>query len=64
LRALDDLVRLGKVGYVGASEYASWQLAHAALHDATHYDTEEALATWAEVRGRGLNELAQAWLLA
>ena len=31
LRALDDLVRLGKVCYVGASEYASWQLAHANL---------------------------------
>jgi aryl-alcohol dehydrogenase-like predicted oxidoreductase len=31
LRALDDLVRLGKVCYVGASEYALWQLAHANL---------------------------------
>src|SRR5205814_9893998 len=31
LRALDDLLRLGKVCYVGASEYASWQLAHANL---------------------------------
>ena len=29
LRALDDLVRTGKVCYVGASAYASWQLAHA-----------------------------------
>lgn len=29
LRALDDLVRMGKVRYVGASAYASWQLAHA-----------------------------------
>jgi aryl-alcohol dehydrogenase-like predicted oxidoreductase len=29
LRALDDLVRLGKVRYIGASAYASWQLAHA-----------------------------------
>lgn len=27
LRALDDLVRMGKILYVGASEYASWQLA-------------------------------------
>jgi aryl-alcohol dehydrogenase-like predicted oxidoreductase len=31
LRALDDLVRWGKVRYVGASEFASWQLAHANL---------------------------------
>jgi aryl-alcohol dehydrogenase-like predicted oxidoreductase len=31
LRALDDLVRQGTVCYVGASEYASWQLAHANL---------------------------------
>jgi aryl-alcohol dehydrogenase-like predicted oxidoreductase len=29
LRALDDLIRMGKVCYVGASRYASWQLAHA-----------------------------------
>jgi aryl-alcohol dehydrogenase-like predicted oxidoreductase len=31
LRALDDLIRLGKVRYIGASAYASWQLAHANL---------------------------------
>lgn len=31
LRALDDLVRLGKICYIGASAYASWQLAHANL---------------------------------
>ena len=31
LRALDDLVRAGKVRYVGASAYASWQLAKANL---------------------------------
>jgi aryl-alcohol dehydrogenase-like predicted oxidoreductase len=29
LRALDDLIRIGKVCYIGASAYASWQLAHA-----------------------------------
>ncbi|HXG51227.1 MAG TPA: aldo/keto reductase [candidate division Zixibacteria bacterium] len=29
LRALDDLIRAGKVRYVGASAFASWQLAHA-----------------------------------
>jgi aryl-alcohol dehydrogenase-like predicted oxidoreductase len=31
LRAFDDLIRLGKVRYIGASAYASWQLAHANL---------------------------------
>jgi aryl-alcohol dehydrogenase-like predicted oxidoreductase len=29
LRGLDDLIRMGKVCYIGASAYASWQLAHA-----------------------------------
>jgi 1-deoxyxylulose-5-phosphate synthase len=29
LRALDDLIRMGKVCYIGASAYASWQVAHA-----------------------------------
>ncbi len=31
LRALDDLIRAGKVRYIGASNYASWQLAKANL---------------------------------
>ena len=31
LRALDDLIHMGKVRYVGASNFASWQLAHANL---------------------------------
>ncbi len=31
LRALDDLIRAGKVRYVGASNFAAWQLAHANL---------------------------------
>jgi aryl-alcohol dehydrogenase-like predicted oxidoreductase len=31
LRGLDDLIRMGKVTYIGASLYASWQLAHANL---------------------------------
>jgi aryl-alcohol dehydrogenase-like predicted oxidoreductase len=30
----------------------------------THYATVEALTVWATARGWGLNELAQAWLLA
>jgi 1-deoxyxylulose-5-phosphate synthase len=29
LRGLDDLIRMGKICYLGASAYASWQLAHA-----------------------------------
>jgi aryl-alcohol dehydrogenase-like predicted oxidoreductase len=31
LRGLDDLIRQGKVRYIGASNFASWQLAHANL---------------------------------
>jgi aryl-alcohol dehydrogenase-like predicted oxidoreductase len=31
LRALDDLLRAGKVRYIGASNYAAWQLARANL---------------------------------
>jgi aryl-alcohol dehydrogenase-like predicted oxidoreductase len=139
LRALDDVIRMGKVRYIGASAYASWQLAHAnvlaemkgwtafvviqseynllrrdverevlpycrahrvgfvpyyplaggfltgkyergkppppgsrgentravrELMTEANYNTVVRLATWAEARGRGVNELAQAWLLA
>lgn len=139
LRALDDLIRQGKVRYAGASNFASWQLAHANLlaevRDWTpfvviqseyhvlerdverevlpycrafkvgfvpyfplaggfltgkyqrgqsappgsrgesnsyvqqymteaNYDKIEQLSAWAQARNRGLNELAQAWLLA
>ncbi|MFQ5610744.1 MAG: aldo/keto reductase [Anaerolineae bacterium] len=139
LRGLDDLVRMGKVRYVGASDFAAWQLARANLlaevrgwtpfaviqshyhllereverevlpyceacgvgfvpyfplaggfltgkyrrgqpapagsrgetssyvqgyMTEANYDKIERLAAWAEARGRGLNELAQAWLLA
>jgi aryl-alcohol dehydrogenase-like predicted oxidoreductase len=139
LRALDDLVRQGKVRYIGASDFASWQLADAnaraelrtwssfvALQSEYHlleryveadvlpycqahnvgfvpyyplaggfltgkyqrgrpappgsrgetnarvqqymtaavYDTIDRLTSWAAEHGRGLNELAQAWLLA
>jgi aryl-alcohol dehydrogenase-like predicted oxidoreductase len=139
LRTLDDLVRWGKVRYLGASEFASWQLAHAnllaelkgwtpfvALQSHYHmlkrdveaevlpycrahgvgfipyfplaggfltgkykrdqpappgsrgesnkyvqgfmtdanYATVEKLTAWAADRQRGMNELAQAWLLA
>jgi aryl-alcohol dehydrogenase-like predicted oxidoreductase len=139
LRALDDLLRLGKVRYLGVSDFAAWQLAQAnvlaelrgwtplvviqseynllardverevlpycqAQHvgfvpyyplaggfltgkyrrgeppppgsrgetnprvqkymTAANFDLLERLTTWAAARGRGLNELAQAWLLA
>ena len=139
LRGLDDLVRMGKVRYVGCSDFAAWQLARAnaiaelwnwsafvAIQSEYHmleryverevlpycrahnvgfvpyyplaggfltgkyrrgepvpegsrgefsaqvqqylqdpyYDTVERLQSWVEARGHGLNELAQAWLLA
>jgi aryl-alcohol dehydrogenase-like predicted oxidoreductase len=139
LRALDDLVRLGKVRYLGVSDFAAWQLAHANvlaelrgwtpfvviqseynllardvedevlpycqaynvgfvpyyplaggfltgkyrpgeppppgsrgatnanvqhLMTAANFDRLARLTRWATKRGRGLNELAQAWLLA
>jgi aryl-alcohol dehydrogenase-like predicted oxidoreductase len=139
LRGLDDVIRMGKVRYIGASAYASWQLAHAnvlaemkgwsafvvvqseynllrrdverevlpycrahqvgfvpyyplaggfltgkyqqgkpappgsrgeytknvqELMTEANYSRVSRLATWAKARGRGLNELAQAWLLA
>ena len=139
LRALDDVIRMGKVRYIGASAYASWQLAHAnvlaelrgwssfvviqseynllrrdverevlpycrahrvgfvpyyplaggfltgkyeqgkpapegsrgattrnvqELMTEPNYDRVRRLAAWAKARGRGVNELAQAWLLA
>jgi aryl-alcohol dehydrogenase-like predicted oxidoreductase len=139
LRALDDVVRTGKVRYIGASAYASWQLAHAnvlaemkgwtpfvviqseynllrrdiekevlpycrahqvgfvpyyplaggfltgkyeygkppprgsrgentrnvqELMTEPNYKRVERLISWAKARGRGMNELAQAWLLA
>jgi aryl-alcohol dehydrogenase-like predicted oxidoreductase len=139
LRALDDLVRTGKVRYLGASSFASWQLAHANLlaevrgwtafaviqshyhmlernverevlpycraHGVgfvpyfplaggfltgkykrgeaapagsrgessryvqnymteANYTVVEKLTAWAAERGRGMNELAEAWLLA
>ena len=38
-RALDDLVRAGKVRYIGASNYAGWQLMKAlAISDAQHLE--------------------------
>ncbi|GAB4505381.1 MAG: aldo/keto reductase [Anaerolineales bacterium] len=43
LRALDDLVRQGKVRYIGASNYAAWELMQALWasdkHDLARYDS-------------------------
>ena len=139
LRTLDDLLSAGKIRYVGVSDFASWQLAHANLlcelkgwmpisviqseysilergverevlpycraHDVgfvpyfplaggfltgtykrgqappagsrgavsnymdkymtdAYFDQIERLESWAADHGRGLNELAQAWLMA
>jgi 1-deoxyxylulose-5-phosphate synthase len=139
LRGLDDLIRMGKICYIGASAYASWQLAHAnvlaelkgwtrfvvlqseynmlrrgvecevlpycrahkvgfvpyyplaggfltgkyemgkpappgsrgesvrsvqELMTERNYQTVNQLTAWAKDHGRGVNELAQAWLLA
>jgi aryl-alcohol dehydrogenase-like predicted oxidoreductase len=139
LRGLDDLIRMGKVRYVGVSDFSAWQLAKANLlaevrgwspvvviqshyhmlerqveqevlpycraHGVgfvpyfplaggfltgkykrgepaptgsrgesnsyvqqymteANYDTVEKLTAWAAARERGLNELAQAWLMA
>ena len=139
LRGLDDLVRMGKIRYIGCSDFAAWQLARAnaiaelrgwsafvaiqseyhlleryverevlpycQAHNvgfvpyyplaggfltgkyqrgkpapegsrgefssqvqqymqSTYYDTVDRLQSWVESRGHGLNELAQAWLLA
>ena len=36
LEAMDRLVRDGKVRYVGGSNYAAWQMAHAVDHSAQH----------------------------
>ena len=37
LRALDDLLRAGKIRYVGCSNFAAWQLADAAWIARTHH---------------------------
>lgn len=47
MRALDDLVRQGKVRYLGCSNFAAWQLVDAAW-TARHFGTERLIATQAE----------------
>ncbi|MGI4831982.1 MAG: aldo/keto reductase [Janthinobacterium lividum] len=55
LRALDDLVRLGKVRYIGASNVAAWQLMKAL--DSSHYQHLEryaSLQAYYTIAGRDL----------
>lgn len=47
MRALDDLVRQGKVRYLGCSNFAAWQLVDAGW-TARHLGTERLLSTQAE----------------
>ncbi len=47
LRAMDDLVRQGKVRYIGCSNYAAWQLAHG-----LGISRQEGLASWVSVQPR------------
>ncbi|MFS8085913.1 MAG: aldo/keto reductase, partial [Acidobacteriota bacterium] len=55
LRALDDLVRAGKVRYVGCSNLAAWQIAKAnglaAMHDWSRFESLQAYYT---IAGRDL----------
>jgi len=55
LRALDDLVRTGKVRYVGCSNLAAWQIAKAnglaAMHDWSRFESLQAYYT---IAGRDL----------
>ena len=55
LRALDDVVRAGKVRYVGCSNLAAWQIAKAnglaALHDWSRFESLQAYYT---IAGRDL----------
>jgi aryl-alcohol dehydrogenase-like predicted oxidoreductase len=55
LRALDDIVRAGKVRYVGCSNLAAWQIAKAnglaAMHDWSRFESLQAYYT---IAGRDL----------
>ena len=55
LRALDDLVRTGKVRYIGCSNLAAWQIAKAnglaAMHDWSRFESLQAYYT---IAGRDL----------
>ena len=55
LRALDDLVREGKVRYLGASNLAAWQLMKAlGLSDSRHLARFESLQAYYSLAGRDL----------
>ncbi|NBD12860.1 MULTISPECIES: aldo/keto reductase [Corallococcus] len=55
LRALDDLVREGKVRYLGASNLAAWQLMKAlGLSDSRHLARFESLQAYYSIAGRDL----------
>jgi len=55
LSALDDLVRAGKVRYVGCSNFAAWQLAKAlGLSERRGWERFESLQTYYSLAGRGL----------
>src|SRR5258706_597043 len=59
LRGLDDLIRMGKVNYIGESLRIVQE-----LMVERNYQMVSKLADWAQAHERGVNELAQAWLLA
>jgi aryl-alcohol dehydrogenase-like predicted oxidoreductase len=55
LRVLDDLVRQGKVRYIGASNLAGWQLARAMEHSAhERLERFESMQSYYSLAGRGL----------
>lgn len=55
LRALDDLVRSGKVRYIGASNLAAWQLMKAVAHSQySHLERFESLQAYYTIAGRDL----------
>lgn len=55
LRALDDLVREGKVRYLGASNLAAWQLMKAlGVSDSRHLARFESLQAYYSIAGRDL----------
>src|SRR6266403_1497893 len=80
LRALDDLIRQGKVRYIGNSNFPAWRVAEAEFtarainvsrfvscqdeYSLVVRDIVEKLQAFAQSRGHTLLELAFSWLLA
>ncbi len=55
LRALDDLVRAGKVRYIGCSNYAAWQMMKAlAISSAQHLERFRCTQSYYSLAGRDL----------